>query len=687
MGLKNIGEDVELDSPVEDEKVKQLCKNADEDFKVRFVMFALGTVLCPTSSPSVTGNYLTFLMIPGKIKTKNWADHGFKFLFEGVRSFKAKKVAYINGKQGGFDSTTVRVVSKHRPTNEVSGVNLERIVEEVSISLAPVIQAEVKRSIEGLALGPIIQADVQRSVLELTDKVMSQVSSFMKDARQHIHPGHEYVNQCVVLMLVGFVGAMCVCLCVFLLFCLHPSTAIYSMFVVLFNTTSDDLMYSLVSDINKRTAFIEIMSCYCIVLFLVKTVTILFDVEVEIICFIVCFEATMRTKNKCIEGGASHKGSPAPKTTLAKGTKGNSSVASSSSNKWKPTKQISGPMGIGVFGVRVFKPRDHNPCSPLLHLDLEEHISFKLTLTKIRGCGNNDKCARWYNVGMHDMVKAKVKKAGFVPFLSILGHGKKGDRPLLVALAERWWDTTHTFRFDEVGEMTMTPTDFAAITGLRVGGKRLKGRSSSMGGYWRAWEVWACEYLKPFALSRPSGTVNTWPRTLRWVVGAKSKRDLQHHLEHFKVMMRHLTKDKVNWNPWGTNESDLPEEVKNTVLATRKRILLEGPAGSAWFLGERVTMQSLGTTEPQVPKIPPRTMLSDYQLIDELEFEEELNGYLASEWLANSSDYAQYRDEYIRYRHYADLCEALQEQHQTPRGAKIRVANISPQPWSVRIPC
>ncbi|KAI5338520.1 hypothetical protein L3X38_017791 [Prunus dulcis] len=23
-----------------------------------------------------------------------------------------------------------------------------------------------------------------------------------------------------------------------------------------------------------------------------------------------------------------------------------------------------------------------------------------------------------------------------------------------------------------------------------------RGRSSSMGGYWRAWEVWACEYLK-----------------------------------------------------------------------------------------------------------------------------------------------------------------------------------------------
>ncbi|BBG96798.1 hypothetical protein Prudu_005720 [Prunus dulcis] len=131
---------------------------------------------------------------------------------------------------------------------------------------------------------------------------------------------------------------------------------------------------------------------------------------------------------------------------------------------------------------------------------------------------------------------------------------------------------------------------------------------------------------KAVCLSRPSGTLNTWPRTLRWV-GAKSKRDLQHHLEHFRVMMRHLTNMiDVNWNPWGTNESDMPEAVINSVPATRKRILLEGPAGSAWFLGERVSMQSLGTTEPQVPKIPPRTMLSDYKLTDEAEVREALNG-------------------------------------------------------------
>ncbi|CAB4278669.1 unnamed protein product [Prunus armeniaca] len=84
----------------------------------------------------------------------------------------------------------------------------------------------------------------------------------------------------------------------------------------------------------------------------------------------------MRTKN--IEGGASHKGSRAPKTTVAKGTKDNSSVASSSSKQRKPGNEYRVLWLVGCSG----------------------------------GCGNNDKCAEWYNVGMHDTVKAKVKKLG-----------------------------------------------------------------------------------------------------------------------------------------------------------------------------------------------------------------------------------------------------------------------------------
>lgn len=48
------------------------------------------------------------------------------------------------------------------------------------------------------------------------------------------------------------------------------------------------------------------------------------------------------------------------------------------------------------------------------------------------------------------------------------------DVPLIQALASKWWDTTHTFIFEDFGEMTLTPTDFSAISGLPVYGKVLK---------------------------------------------------------------------------------------------------------------------------------------------------------------------------------------------------------------------
>lgn len=62
----------------------------------------------------------------------------------------------------------------------------------------------------------------------------------------------------------------------------------------------------------------------------------------------------------------------------------------------------------------------------------------------------------------------------FTNFMNILGRKGVMDRCLLQALAERWWDTTHSFVLDEVGERTMTPMDFSAITGLPVCGKTLK---------------------------------------------------------------------------------------------------------------------------------------------------------------------------------------------------------------------
>lgn len=51
---------------------------------------------------------------------------------------------------------------------------------------------------------------------------------------------------------------------------------------------------------------------------------------------------------------------------------------------------------------------------------------------------------------------------------------QNSEKGLSRALYERWWDTTHTFHFDEIGELTITPMDFSAITGLKCCEKNLR---------------------------------------------------------------------------------------------------------------------------------------------------------------------------------------------------------------------
>lgn len=90
----------------------------------------------------------------------------------------------------------------------------------------------------------------------------------------------------------------------------------------------------------------------------------------------------------------------------------------------------------------------------------------------VRGCGNPATCSEWYKI-LDPNVKRKVQNAGFGEFLKLIPKGNR-DRCLVHALGERWWDTTNSFFFDHVGEMTMTPLDFSALTGIRVSGKPIK---------------------------------------------------------------------------------------------------------------------------------------------------------------------------------------------------------------------
>ncbi|KAI8560016.1 hypothetical protein RHMOL_Rhmol04G0221900 [Rhododendron molle] len=87
--------------------------------------------------------------------------------------------------------------------------------------------------------------------------------------------------------------------------------------------------------------------------------------------------------------------------------------------------------------------------------------------TDVYGHGGSAGSLRYFKA-LPTRVRALVEAAGFGPFIQLLTMVRI-DRAVLTALTERWWDTTNTFHF-WFGEMSNTPLDFAAITGLRVRG-------------------------------------------------------------------------------------------------------------------------------------------------------------------------------------------------------------------------
>ena len=98
----------------------------------------------------------------------------------------------------------------------------------------------------------------------------------------------------------------------------------------------------------------------------------------------------------------------------------------------------------------------------------------RIRVATLRHAKNDKLCGLWFQNHLPGPMKDKVKATWLSEFANLLARKRKRDKHLIMALAERWWDTTHTFHLDEVGELTMTPKHFSAITGLPVCGKPLK---------------------------------------------------------------------------------------------------------------------------------------------------------------------------------------------------------------------
>ncbi|KDP31708.1 hypothetical protein JCGZ_14997 [Jatropha curcas] len=93
----------------------------------------------------------------------------------------------------------------------------------------------------------------------------------------------------------------------------------------------------------------------------------------------------------------------------------------------------------------------------------------EVNLGKARSGGSaTDASAFWDLLDLP--MQARVVAAGFGDYATGLRRTQPRFPPAMrCALMERWNDCTHTFVFG-FGEMTLTPIDYAAITGLRFTG-------------------------------------------------------------------------------------------------------------------------------------------------------------------------------------------------------------------------
>ena len=128
----------------------------------------------------------------------------------------------------------------------------------------------------------------------------------------------------------------------------------------------------------------------------------------------------------------------------------------------------------------------------------------QVTSRTVRGYGSTA-VRDWY-AELPEAVQDLVDLAGFGPFCTGLSRCP-ARRTLMAALVERWWDTTNSFHFSATGDLTMTPFDFAILTGLDMGGWPIP-YDEDMGQWEAAW-IYLLRVRPP--VDRSSGRVRyTW---------------------------------------------------------------------------------------------------------------------------------------------------------------------------------
>ncbi|GMP68307.1 hypothetical protein CsSME_00027957 [Camellia sinensis var. sinensis] len=114
------------------------------------------------------------------------------------------------------------------------------------------------------------------------------------------------------------------------------------------------------------------------------------------------------------------------------------------------------------------------------------------------------------------------------------------------------------------------------------------------------------------------------------------------NLRQYFDTVRH---SEITWQPWVSLGDGLRLQYTGASDISQYRVLLEGPVGRAWFLGERFLRQVWGYLSQDPPAVPPASM----RTADRLSYSEVVGAMLGSDALlyVEEGDYATYRHIYL----------------------------------------
>ncbi|KAI8538349.1 hypothetical protein RHMOL_Rhmol09G0096000 [Rhododendron molle] len=95
--------------------------------------------------------------------------------------------------------------------------------------------------------------------------------------------------------------------------------------------------------------------------------------------------------------------------------------------------------------------------------------------------------------------------------------------------------------------------------------------------------------------------VRTLPRAMIWGPLCVGKKKSRKGLMDFGLYLDELSSTQVDWDPWVSADPE-PEYLARSRVVAASRVLLESAFGWQWYLGDRVTRQSLGLTKFLVPR-------------------------------------------------------------------------------------